>query len=207
MKVFIKILAAALVLLLGSSSAFAQIYGTQSYCPRTGMWNYGPPCSGGVVTETVVYNQRPMQVVPLNAAQNAGFNNCQLIGGIAGAAIGNEARNHRGAAVVLGAIAGGLISDRLFCTNSQGQQVVAVRQQQEVTRVQQFVPLVEQKERVEILVSQPAQTRRQITFEGGDFNCELIFNGNVVETAQVKDGPTCTAWTDAKAKQKGWIKN
>jgi|JI10StandDraft_1071094.scaffolds.fasta_scaffold737894_1 outer membrane lipoprotein SlyB len=201
MKSVIKLLAA--LVLLGASSAFAQIHGTQSYCPRTGMWNYGPPCNGTVITETTVYNQRPVQVVPLSAAQNNGFNNCQIIGGIAGAAIGNEARNHRGAAVVLGAIAGGLISDRLFCTNSQGQQVVAVRQQQEVARVQR----VQQQEEVEILVSQPAQVRRQITFEGGNFQCELIFNGSVVETAQVKDGPTCTAWTDAKAKQKGWVKN
>lgn len=35
--------------------------------------------------------------------------------------------------------------------------------------------------------------------------CELKFNGAVVETTKTIDDPACKAWTQAKAREKGWI--
>lgn len=212
MKSAFKLAIATFVLLLGSSSAFAQIYGTQSYCPRTGIWNYGPPCSGGVAQQQQQQQQQVIVPVPVGVPQNViripsggaipqGY--CSwggraenvgagaLIGGIIGVLAGD---NHRaaGRGAALGATAGLFIPCQQMQIQQaqQAQQVVAVRQ-----------------ENTEVFVVQPATVRRQITFEGGDFHCPLIYNGKEVEFADVKDTDTCTAWTTEKAKQKGWVRN
>ena len=208
MKIVIKILAA--IALFCSTSAFAQIYGVQNFCPRTGTWNYGPPCSGGIV------QQQQQVIVPVGIPQNAiripsggaipqGYCSWEgraanvgagaLIGGIVGVLAGD---NHRaaGKGAAVGALAGVFIPCQQL---QQLQQVQQAQQAQQVVTVRQ--------ESVEIVVAQPATVRRQISFEGGDFHCPLIYNGKEVESAEVKDPETCTAWTAAKAKQKGWVRN
>ena len=39
----------------------------------------------------------------------------------------------------------------------------------------------------------------------GDITCELKFDGKVVETTKTANDSSCKAWTQAKAREKGWI--
>lgn len=40
---------------------------------------------------------------------------------------------------------------------------------------------------------------------GNNHTCELKYNGKVVETTKTADDAACKLWTDAKAKEKGWV--
>jgi hypothetical protein len=91
-----------------------QMYGQPYYGQQYGQ-QYGMPYGG--------------------APMGGGLSNCAVVGGLAGGTLGSLAKHHRGQAVILGALLGGVVG-QMVCTNSQGQRVIV---QQPQPMAQQYV--------------------------------------------------------------------
>ncbi len=131
MKKLFALALVAMSLLSFAPVASAQPYGTWAYC--NGIYRFGN-CNGPTqqqmqqqqqyrqpqyVQQPQYYNAQPSY--PAVAAPQ-GFSNCTLVGALAGGTLGSLAHHHRGQAVILGAIVGG-VAGNMLCTNSQGQRV------------------------------------------------------------------------------------
>ena len=122
-KVFLKVIAIFVILL--AQQASAQVFGTYQYVPAAGVWVRPQP-----VILVPAHTHTQSTQISITAG---GLSGCNIIGGLAGLAIGREAVNYNTAASVLGMIGGGLLGGKL-CESKSGE-AVYVPKGQEASKV------------------------------------------------------------------------
>lgn len=142
---------AVLVILTGSQMASAICYRNLNEVPPggPGLFSvYGMFCTQNVRPEQQGGVAIPQQVIIRDVSQvggnpiyvngggmpTGGFSSCSTIGALAGGTLGSLTNHHRGQAVILGAIIGG-VAGNWACSPSVAQQRVATQQQVVATQV------------------------------------------------------------------------
>lgn len=178
------------------------------------IWNGGNPYPYGVPQPAYgqPYGQpygMPYGGVPVGV----GLSNCAVVGGLAGGTLGSLAKHHRGQAVILGALIGGVVS-QMVCINSQGQRVIMQQPPaQAVASVPQYAfanpPVPAEQQVVAVSPQQLAPASGQGTFcnidgivthEVNSAACvtkakakaETLVSGKNVDMKHQAQAPTCS---------------
>lgn len=170
--------------------------------------------TGTTTTNSVFGTIQPygQQVFSPGFAQNNGFTNCQLVGGVVGATLGSLAKHHTAQAVILGAVGGG-IAGNMYCVNTQGQRIVVQQAQQQWQQsvIQPPVQLVAQVQQA-LQKPTPKQIVAKLQMEipnppEGEYTCPFIADGEKLAVIKTIDQPSCVKWTDTVATAAGWKRN
>lgn len=163
------------------------------------VWNGGNPYSYGVPQPAYAQPYGQPYGMPYGGVPaGGGLSNCAVVGGLAGGTLGSLAKHHRGQAVILGALLGGVVGHTV-CTNSAGQRVIVQQPAvQTVAPVPQYVqqpafanPPVPAEQQVGgyAMMNQPVRTSvGQVTF----CSVKAVTNGNEVKkTIRVASPSDC----------------
>ena len=168
--------------------------------------------TGTTTTNSVFGTIQPygQQVFSPGFAQNNGFTNCELGGGVVRATLGSLAKHHTAQAVILGAIGGGIVGN-MYCSNNQGQRIVVQQapqqqwqepvQQQVVAQVQQVPQRLTPKQIVAKLQMEVPNPQE------GDYVCPFIADGEKLAEIKTVNQSSCVSWTESIAKLAGWTRN
>lgn len=117
-------------------------------------------------------------------------------------ALGNTFERHQGGSRLCKFFVNGVLTKQQFV---QHPDPVESKKQCDLLSQEFYASLTPTtQEQTVVSYAKPA-TGTTVAQQDGDHTCDLKFNGQVVETTKTVNDAACKAWTDAKAKAKGWI--